>query len=149
MIATIERKRPAIIRRGRNLSVAILISVLASGCGGGGESGSFRLTVDVAMPGETILDWSPHPESNTYQIFRDGQQIIRTVGDIVYTDRGLLAGARYCYSILALELPGNVVASSNEVCVTMPNIGSAKSGAVGEGSGANITVDSYGVPRAG
>lgn len=146
MVAPIGCSRPAIIRQGRVILSAILIAAFSAGCGGGGSAESgFRLTVDVVNPGETMVVWSSYPESNTYQVVRDGQQIINAKGDIAYIDRGLLAGVRYCYVVRARGPSGTFDASSNEVCVTMPKFGSRETGAVGAVKGARIAEDFIGL----
>ena len=110
---------------------AILISAFCSACGGGGSVDSgFSLSVDVVSSGETIVDWSPYPESSTYQVFRDGQPIVNAVGDVAYTDRGLLAGTQYCYVVRARGIRGAFDASSNEVCVTTPKFRGGQTGSL-------------------
>ncbi len=129
--------------------IAMLTSALCAACGGGGSmDGSFLLSVNVAKPGEAVVDWSPYPESNSYRVVRNGEPIINAVRDVSYTDRGLLAGARYCYVVRARG-PGGATtdASTNEVCVTMPKFGDAPRETARAGKGLRIPEDLPGHQR--
>ena len=122
--------------------IAMLTSALCTACGGGGSmDGSFSLSVNVAKADVAIVSWSPYPESNSYRVVRNGEQIINAVRDMSYTDRGLLAGARYCYVVRARGSGGASDASSNEVCVTMPKFGGGPNEAVKAGKGLSIAED--------
>lgn len=145
MLAKLERTWPKITYGDSIKWIAVLISGFCTACGGGGSvDGSFSLSVNVVNSSETIVDWSPYPESNSYRVFRDGQPIISAVGDVAYTDRGLLAGARYCYVVQAREPRGVYDAFSNEVCVTMPKFGGGQIGAIDAAESARIGKDSIG-----
>jgi len=120
--------------------IAMLTSALCAGCGGGGSTESgFSLSVTVVEQGEAQVDWSPYPESNAYRVVRNGEPINSAVRDLSYKDRGLLAGARYCYVVRAQGSGGTFDASSNEVCVTMPGFRGGPKEAANAGTGSGIS----------
>jgi S1-C subfamily serine protease len=98
----------------RVLPILSILLILTTGCGGiavdRNAPSSPLLTVGTMTAESVRLLWSGSYDDTgvvSYQLFRNGDRIA-IVNKTEYTDRGIQAGAKYTYEVLAADAAGNL-----------------------------------------
>ena len=112
-------------------SIAGLVGWLVlSSCGGSQSADGVPptaptgLTATLGLPDSVLLVWvaaSDNVGVTGYVVVRDGINLDRTPPGTSYTDKGVAAGVRHCYKVVAYDAAGNASGDSNEACATIPD----------------------------
>jgi hypothetical protein len=79
-----------------------------------------NLTATTLSSSKIALDWDDNsePDLASYNVYRDGDQIVSGLTSSEYTDTGLSGATEYCYEVTAVDTSMNESAKSNLACAT-------------------------------
>lgn len=124
------------VRRLPAVAALAFVAMLA-GCGGGGADGGgvyggggvvvvaspppvIALAIVLTRTGpETVqVDWSDDPFVDSFTVERSGFAFVN-VRSTTLIDNSVIYGQSYCYRVSGYDRVGNLVAASNQACITI------------------------------
>ncbi len=113
----------------RLAAVAALTSIaMLAGCGGGGSA---DVVVVVSPPATALgivltrtgpqtvqVDWSDDPFVDNFTVDRDGFAFVN-VRSTTLIDNSVRFGQSYCYQVFGFSRAGNLIAQSDQACITI------------------------------
>ena len=107
---------------------ALTLSALVAGCGGGGSADvvvatpppltALGIVLTRTGPETVQVDWSDDPAVDNFAVDRNGSAI-SDVRSTTLIDQAVVFNQTYCYQVFGYDRAGNLIAQSNQACITI------------------------------